>query len=96
MSIVTLPARAGAAGSTPGKTGLSSWQLWGMILVTPYLLVFALFVVYPVIYAFWLAHDPESYVELWTDPIFQRSVVNTLVFLFIGINLKMMVALLLL
>jgi multiple sugar transport system permease protein len=95
MSTVTLPAREGAAGSTPGKTGLSSWQLWGMILVTPYLLVFALFVVYPVIYAFWLAHDPESYVELWTDPIFQRSVVNTLIFLFIGINLKMMVALLL-
>ncbi len=95
MSTVTLPAREGATGTKRGKTGVSSWQLWGMILVTPYLLVFALFVVYPVIYAFWLAHDPESYVELWTDPIFQRSVVNTLVFLFIGINLKMIVALLL-
>ncbi len=94
MSTVTISANQAATGS-PGSKGLSSWQLWGMILVIPYLLVFALFVVYPVIYAFWLAHDPASYTELWSDPIFQRSVVNTLVFLFVAINLKMFVALML-
>ncbi len=95
MSTVTLTARDGATGAVPSKGKISSWQLWGMILVTPYLLVFGLFVIYPVIYAFWLAHEPQSYVELWSDPIFQRSVVNTLVFLFIGINLKMALALML-
>ncbi|MBN9063027.1 MAG: sugar ABC transporter permease [Rhizobiales bacterium] len=75
------------------KRGLSQWQLWGIILVIPYLLVFVLFVIYPVFYAFWLAHSPESYVKLYNDPIFARAVVNTLIFIFVAINLKMAVAL---
>ena len=50
---------------------------------------------YPVGYGLWLARHPQSYVELVDDPIFVRSVVNTLVFLVVGINLKMVVALLL-
>ena len=64
-----------------------------MILIAPYVLVFLVFVVYPVGYGLWLARHPESYVKLVDDPIFARSVVNTLVFLVVGINLKMMVAL---
>ncbi|WP_371875772.1 carbohydrate ABC transporter permease [Alsobacter metallidurans] len=74
---------------------MTSWQFWGILMVAPYLLIFALFVVYPVFYAFWLAHKPESYVHLFNDPIFIRSIFNTLAFLIIGINLKMVVALLL-
>src|SRR5882757_7722185 len=41
----------------------------------------------------WLARHPESYVKLLADPVFPRSVVNTLAFLIVGINLKMVVAL---
>ncbi|MGL4323703.1 MAG: carbohydrate ABC transporter permease [Beijerinckiaceae bacterium] len=52
-----------------------------------------MFVIYPVFYAFWLAHEPKSYVELFNDPIFARTVVNTLIFLFVAINIKMLVAL---
>src|SRR5215470_9076094 len=74
---------------------LSPWQVWGMLLLLPYLLVFLFFVVYPIGYGFFLARHPESYVKLYDDPIFARSVVNTLVFLVIGINAKMIVALLL-
>jgi multiple sugar transport system permease protein len=70
-----------------------SWQFWGALMVVPYLLVFFLLVVYPVIYAFWLARHPQDYVNLIEDPIFRRAVVNTLVFLFVGINLKMALAL---
>jgi multiple sugar transport system permease protein len=73
----------------------SSRQGWGLILLAPYLLVFLVFVAYPVAYGFWVARDPQSYVNLFHDPIFPRSVVNTLVFLIIGINLKMLAALLL-
>ncbi|MFO1150018.1 MAG: sugar ABC transporter permease [Alsobacter sp.] len=62
-------------------------------MVAPYLLLFVFFVVYPVIYAFWLAHEPQSYVKLADDPIFWRALVNTLVFLAVAINLKMIVAL---
>src|SRR5204863_7166632 len=38
---------------------------------------------------------PQTYVHLFEDPIFARSIVNTLVFLIVAINLKMIVALLL-
>ena len=77
----------------PVKKGISPWQKWGMILIAPYVVVFLVFVVYPVGYGLWLARHPESYVQLVDDPIFARSVVNTLVFLVVGINLKMLVAL---
>ncbi len=72
---------------------LSPWQVWALILVAPYVLVFAVFVLYPVGYGLWLARHPASYGRLFADPIFARSVVNTLVFLIVGINLKMAVAL---
>jgi multiple sugar transport system permease protein len=48
---------------------------------------------YPVGYGLWLARHPESYVKLVEDPIFLRSVFNTLAFLLIAINVKMAVAL---
>jgi multiple sugar transport system permease protein len=86
---------AAIAAATPARTPMTAWQAWGLILVAPYLAVFLVFVVYPVGYGFWLARDPASYVALADDPIFARAVVNTLAFLILGINLKMIVALLL-
>jgi multiple sugar transport system permease protein len=72
---------------------LSTPQVWGIVMIAPYLLVFAAFVVYPVGYGFWLARQPSSYVALINDPIFARAAVNTLIFLVIGINIKMLIAL---
>jgi multiple sugar transport system permease protein len=83
-------APAGAA-----RRRLSPWQAWGLILIAPYVLVFLAFVIYPVGYGLWLARHPQSYVELAEDPIFGRAVVNTLIFLILGINVKMIMALLL-
>ena len=79
----------------PKRRGWSQTRIWGTILLVPYVLVFLFFVVYPVCYGFWLARDPDSYVQLFEDPIFIRSIFNTLFFLLIGVNLKMLVALLL-
>jgi multiple sugar transport system permease protein len=79
----------------PKRRGWSQTRIWGTILLAPYVLVFLFFVVYPVCYGFWLARDPQTYVQLFEDPIFVRSVVNTLVFLLVGVNIKMIVALLL-
>jgi multiple sugar transport system permease protein len=59
----------------------------------PYLLVFVILVLFPVGYGLWLARNPESYVKLFADPIFFRTVVNTLVFLIVAINVKMVIAL---
>jgi multiple sugar transport system permease protein len=72
---------------------LSPAQVWGLILLAPYVLVFLAFVLYPVGYGLWIARHPQSYVRLVEDPIFARSVVNTLIFLIVGINLKMALAL---
>jgi multiple sugar transport system permease protein len=95
MSTAALSDTRTAAPAGQAPHALSSWQVWGVVLIAPYLLVFAVFVLYPVIYGLWLARHPVSYVKLFDDPIFLRSVVNTLIFLIIGINLKMIVALLL-
>ena len=79
--------------ATKPNTPLSVWQWWGRAMVVPYLLIFVIFVLYPVGYGLWLARHPQSYVELMNDPIFFRSAVNTLVFLVVAINIKMVVAL---
>jgi multiple sugar transport system permease protein len=71
------------------------WEFWGAVLVVPYLLVFVVFVLYPVGYGLWLARHPQSYVKLFADPIFFRTVINTAIFLVVAINIKMLVALVL-
>ena len=67
--------------------------LWGAIMLAPYVLVFAVMVVYPVGYGLWLGLNWNSYRALFADPIFIRTVVNTIVFLFIAVNLKFAIAL---
>src|ERR1700674_394314 len=91
MATLAVPEAHEALG--PPQEPLSAWQAWGLILIAPYVLVFLAFVLYPVGYGLWLARHPASYVKLFADPVFPRSVVNTLAFLIIGINLKMIVAL---
>jgi len=75
------------------RAAMTSWEKWGLALVVPYLLIFLVFVIYPVGYGLWLARHPDSYVRLFADPIFFRSLVNTVVFIVVAVNLKMVVAL---
>ncbi len=80
---------------TPRRAPPDRWQFWGRMLVLPYVLVFLIFVLYPVGYGLWLARHPASYVKLFEDPIFFRTVINTIVFLVVAINVKMVIALVL-
>jgi multiple sugar transport system permease protein len=75
------------------RRGLSTWQTWGLIMLAPYAIVFLAFVVYPVSYGLWLARHPDSYTRLFADPIFIRTVVNTVIFLAVAVNLKFLLAL---
>jgi multiple sugar transport system permease protein len=93
MATLALNEAEQAAPSRPPGLGLSSAQVWGVIMLAPYILVFLFFVLYPVTYGFWLARHPASYIKLYHDPIFVRSALNTLVFLVVGINIKMIIAL---
>jgi multiple sugar transport system permease protein len=68
---------------------------WAVAFVVPYIAVFLAFVVYPVLYGAWMGSDPRLYSELFSDPIYQRTVANTLIFLAFGVNLKLFLALLL-
>jgi len=95
MSTLALPGAEPARPAGPARKRLSPWHAWGLILLAPYVLVLLTFVLYPVGYGLWLARHPASYVKLIDDPIFARSVVNTLIFLIVGINLKMLIALVL-
>ena len=67
--------------------------MWGAIMLAPYVLVFAVMVVYPVAYGLWLGLNWNSYRALFADPIFIRTVVNTIIFLFVAVNLKFLIAL---
>ena len=70
----------------------TSWEKWGLLLVVPYLLIFLIFVIYPVGYGLWLARHPDSYERLFADPIFFRTMINTVVFVVVAVNIKMLLA----
>ena len=86
-------AAVAATSMPPIARRTTRWEFWGRMLVLPYLLVFLVFVLYPVGYGLWLARSPQSYAKLFDDPIFFRTAVNTLIFLVVAVNLKMVVAL---
>jgi len=69
--------------------------IWAAAFLVPYIGVFLAFVVYPVGFGLWMGSDPALYTELFSDPIYQSTVVNTLIFLAFGVNLKLFFALML-
>ncbi len=78
--------------STPRRSS-NTWNNWGQLMVLPYILVFLFLVLYPVSYGLWLARDPQSYVKLFADPIFFRTAINTVIFVVVAVNLKLLIAL---
>lgn len=68
---------------------------WALAFLVPYIGVFIGFVAYPALYGLWMGSAPALYSELFSDPIYQRTVVNTMLFLGIAVNVKMFCALLL-
>jgi multiple sugar transport system permease protein len=68
---------------------------WAIAFVLPYIGVFLAFVVYPVLFGLWMGSEPHLYSEVFSDPIYQQTVVNTLLFVAFGVNLKLFFALML-
>jgi multiple sugar transport system permease protein len=85
----------GIARRPPPARRLGRDGIWPIAFVLPYVAVFLLFVVYPVAYGIWLGHDPASYRALFDDPIYVHTVINTLLFLGVGVNVKLFLSLLL-
>ncbi|HJS33724.1 MAG TPA: sugar ABC transporter permease [Alphaproteobacteria bacterium] len=88
-----LPPRAIAAPSEATRAPMSSERFWAIAFVLPYMVVFALFVVYPVYYGLRVGLNPVGYNKLVQDPVFYSTIWNTILFLTIAVNLKMLAAL---
>jgi multiple sugar transport system permease protein len=91
MAIAQTHPAVGAARPPRGMPNRDRSVAW--LLVAPYALVFVLFVIYPVLYGIYLGSSPRSYTKLFQDPIFRTTLVNTVIFLLIAVNLKMLIAL---
>ena len=68
---------------------------WAIAFLVPYIAVFLAFVAYPVAFGLWMGSEPGLYAELAEDPLYLHTVVNTLLYVGIGVNLKMFLAFLL-
>jgi multiple sugar transport system permease protein len=68
---------------------------WAIAFVVPYVAVFVAFILYPVVYGLWMGRDPNLYRVLFSDPRYLTTAVNTLLFVGIGVNVKMFLAFLL-
>ena len=89
--------RVVSAEKRPARRGrlLGPDRLWALAFVTPYIVVFLAFVIYPICYGLWLGSDPASYRQLFADPVYPSALLNTLIYLLVAVNLKLFLALLL-
>jgi multiple sugar transport system permease protein len=65
---------------------------WAIAFVVPYGAVFCAFVVYPVAFGLWMASKPSLYGDLVANPLYARTVINTVLYVGLGVNVKMFLA----
>lgn len=65
------------------------------VFVLPYLLGAVFLIAYPMGFGFWIARDPLNYLQLFNDPTYWNAAINTLLFLGVGVNATLLLALLL-
>jgi multiple sugar transport system permease protein len=102
MSVTSqvIATRLGLAGR---RTARHAWfgglhgadSLWAIAFALPYTALFLGFVIYPIAFGIWMGSDPALYQELFSDPRYLTAVVNTLLYVGIGVNMKMFLAFLL-
>ena len=68
---------------------------WAAAFLAPYVAAMLAFVVYPIAYALWLGSSPDAYRDLFNYPHYWITVVNTLLFIGIGVNGTLFLAFLL-
>jgi multiple sugar transport system permease protein len=68
---------------------------WAIAFVVPYAATFGAFALYPIGYALWMASRASLYADLISDPLYLSTLVNSFLFVGLGVNVKMFLALLL-
>src|ERR1700710_3121801 len=84
----------------PARTKRRAWRgglqgsefAWAVAFALPYTVMFLAFVVYPISYGLWMGSDPALYTDLFSDPRYLTTVLNTLLYVGIGVNMKMFLA----
>ena len=74
---------------------LAGRTVQGFIFSAPLLILFAAFVIYPMAQGVWFALDADAYRALFGDPVFVSAVQNTLIYVVVAVNVKLVLALLL-
>lgn len=69
--------------------------VWSVAFVAPYAVIFVAFAVYPIIDALWMGRDPSLYLVLLSDDRYMEAAANTALFVGVGVNVQMFLALLL-
>jgi multiple sugar transport system permease protein len=67
----------------------------GLLFSLPLIVLFLAFVVYPLYFEVTQALDPYTYEVLFSDPIYVQTIVNTVVYVGVAVNVKLFLALLL-
>ncbi len=88
--VVTRPARRAWHGGLQGSD-----YIWAVAFAIPYAMVFFAFVLYPICYGLYLGGQVELYQQLFDDPRYLTAVLNTAIYVGVGVNLKMALAFLL-
>lgn len=70
-------------------------HVWALGFAIPYIIIFVLFVIYPILYGLYLGGSPSLYPQLFQDPRYTTALVNTLVYVGVGVNLHIIGAFLL-
>ena len=78
-----------------GALSPRSHNLQGLLFSLPLILLFLAFVVYPLYFEVTQALDRYTYEVLFNDPIYVQTIINTLVYVGIAVNVKLFLALLL-
>ena len=91
-AVARLPLAARSMRRTWRGTLRRSEFTWSIAFALPYVAIFLAFVLYPVIYGIWMGSQPALYARLFDSPIYLTAVLNTLIFVGVGVNLKMALA----
>jgi multiple sugar transport system permease protein len=68
---------------------------WAIAFIVPYAAVLVAFVIYPIAYGFWMASSPSLYLQLFASDEYWDAVVSTVLYVGIGVNVNLFLALLL-
>jgi multiple sugar transport system permease protein len=69
--------------------------LLGLAFCSPLILIFLLLVITPIFYMIYLGTDWSIYPAIFSDPVFIQTLWNTVIFVGVGVNVKMFLALVL-